>query len=327
MSWYKHFETKLNQIYTFVKYKTGNLTVGGSAAIAYMLAHLNMLAELNDMIPPSDLDFMYNNSQISHPNFDNFTKSTESLEKSITYTNVEGVTFDLIFVPDKSPINNINLDGIDVLNPKTLRSFYRDNLDGFDESRNRAKDEQRLRLLNAIISKIESDSKLSARFFPDKPRKRRVILDESESDMLAHLDSEEKTTKQLFGSPQKVRAEAEEFNSSPRIPSSFVPEEFNSPPRIPYSFASEESNSPTNGFPIAPIGFPRTPIIEREPSFGSEEFNSQTNGFPIAPIGFSRTPMGKRVPRPEELSTCDYKSKYIKYKTKYLNLAKKLNKV
>ena len=108
-AWYLPFETKLQQIYTLVRPKIGNLTVGGSAAIAYMLAQLNMMNELNVMIPPSDLDFMYNNSQISHPNFDNFTKSTESLEKSITYTDTRGLTFDLIFVSDKSPINKIAL--------------------------------------------------------------------------------------------------------------------------------------------------------------------------------------------------------------------------
>jgi hypothetical protein len=360
-AWYLPFETKLQQIYTLVRPKTGNLTVGGSAAIAYMLAQLNMMNELNAMTPPSDLDFMYNNSQISHPNFDNFTKSTESLEKSITYTDTRGLTFDLIFVPDKSPINKIALNGIDILNPKVLRTFYRDNLDGFDESRNRAKDEQRLGLLNAIISKIESDSELSALFFADRPRKRSSIFDtttvKSNKQLFgSEIDSsfgsvfgspEMQPSGNLFGSPE-IQPSGSIFDSpkmshssSSQIqPSDFIfdsPEiqpsghVFGSPNRLHSSVGSIfdspemlESSSQlcsSNRLPSSSMfdSPPRIPISFLETRLPRTPISSPESGFPIAPIGLPRTPIYEK--------DMDYKSKYIKYKTKYLLLTQTLNKI
>ena len=337
-AWYLPFETKLQQIYTLVRPKIGNLTVGGSAAIAYMLAQLNMMNELNVMIPPSDLDFMYNNSQISHPNFDNFTKSTESLEKSITYTDTRGLTFDLIFVSDKSPINKIALNGIDILNPKVLRTFYRDNLDGFDESRNRAKDEQRLGLLNAIISKIESDTELSPIFFADRPRKRSSIFNntavksnkqlfgsESNSSFGSMFGSPEMQpyghifdSPEIlpFGSPDRLQSSVGSIFDSPemlesssqlcspnRVPSSSM---FGSPPRIPIE---SQFSFPETRLPRTPISSPETRL----------PISSPESGFPIAPIGLPRTPIYEK--------DTNYRSKYIKYKTKYSLLTQTLNKI
>ena len=157
--WYNQFENELKYIYFDVKRYTGNLTLGGSAAIAIILKNLNMTHDLNTFDKPNDLDLMYISNDISHPSIPNFTKSTNSLVKSITYTRNNDIeshsinSFDLIFIPSRGSIYNINIDSINVLHPKSLLSYYRDN--DFDTSRDQEKDQRRIALLNKILTIIK----------------------------------------------------------------------------------------------------------------------------------------------------------------------------
>jgi hypothetical protein len=158
--WYNKFENELKDIYFNVKVSTDNLTVGGSAAIALILKKLNMLSELNTFDKPNDFDFMYIDKDVSHPNILNFTKSINTLEKSITYdrkNNRELYTFnsfDLIFIPSKGgSIYNIIIDDIYVLHPKSLLSYYKDN--DFDTTRNQDKDQRRITILENILKIIK----------------------------------------------------------------------------------------------------------------------------------------------------------------------------
>ena len=155
--WYSNFESNLRGIYNNVKESTGNLTLTGSGAIAIILKKLNMIDDLNNLAKPNDLDFIYVDKDIYHPNIENFTKSTDLLVKSITYTrnNNESYlikSFDLIFLHSRNTICNINIDGIDVLHPKSLLSEYNGN--EFDTTRN---DNPKITVLNKILKFITKE--------------------------------------------------------------------------------------------------------------------------------------------------------------------------
>ena len=128
--WYNEFDNDLIEIYNKVQTKTGNLVLTGSAAISFLLKNLNMEDKLYSMNKPNDLDLMYTDSNISHPEIPNFNISTTSLVKSITYNrindrNVHSInSFDLIFVPPKENIYYITVNGIDIIHPASLLSEY-----------------------------------------------------------------------------------------------------------------------------------------------------------------------------------------------------------
>jgi hypothetical protein len=156
--WYFDFETNLRGIYNNLKQSTGNLTLTGSGAIAVILKKLNMIDDLNNLAKPNDLDFIYIDKNIYHPNVDNFTKSTDLLVKSITYTRNDKEThliksFDLIFNDSKTKICNINIDGIDVLHPKSLLLEYKGN--EFDTTRN---DNPKIIILKKILEFITKEN-------------------------------------------------------------------------------------------------------------------------------------------------------------------------
>jgi hypothetical protein len=158
--WYNNFYTELKNNYNNVKTYTGNLTLGGSAAIAIILHKLNMISELNTFDKPNDFDFMYIGKDISHPNIHNFRKSTHSLVKSITYTRINDIdshlfnSFDLIFVSSRGTIHNIKIDDMYILHPLSLLFQYKGN--DFDD-RNHEKDERKIALLNKILTKIKDN--------------------------------------------------------------------------------------------------------------------------------------------------------------------------
>jgi predicted O-methyltransferase YrrM len=156
--WYNNFNNELKDIYFNVKRYTNNLTLSGSAAIAIILHKLDMTSDLNTFDKPNDFDFIYIDKDIYHPLIPNFKKSTNNLVKSITYTRNNDVesfkinSFDLIFIPSRGAIYNIIINGMYVLHPKSLLSYYNANDD--DTSRDHEKDQRRILLLNKILAKI-----------------------------------------------------------------------------------------------------------------------------------------------------------------------------
>ena len=156
--WYNNFENELKDIYFNVKKYTDNLTLSGSAAIAVLLHKLKMTHELNTFDIPNDFDFIYIGKDISHPSIPNFKKSTNNLVKSITYTRNNDVesfkinSFDLIFISSRGAIYNIMINGMYILHPKSLLSYYENN--DFDTSRDQEKDQRKIILLKQILAKI-----------------------------------------------------------------------------------------------------------------------------------------------------------------------------
>jgi len=206
--WYNQFDNEMKFIYNTVKQYTGNLTLTGSAAIAYMLKYLNMNTELNTMTKPNDLDLLYVDVRIDHPNIPNFTKSTHSPVKSITYTrqtinDPNSInSFDLMFIPKDDSIYNVSLNGISVLHPKKLLNGYKLDLhDDIDARRNNDEDKKKIDLLEKILLKINNDATLSQQFECKKFNPNDIYS--SEPSVLS--DSSDSLSTNLFSTPKKQK--------------------------------------------------------------------------------------------------------------------------
>lgn len=162
--WYLKFQDELNEIYTFVSNYYPNVVLTGSGAIAYLLSVFKLYDELLNF-KPNDLDFIYK-ARIAKPNpkiINNYKiKSGQENESSVTFIlNEDKDKFIKSFdVSRTSPnIKSFNLNGIEILDFNTLKSYYKP---GFETPEERIeKDKYKISLIDKIINKIGEERRLN----------------------------------------------------------------------------------------------------------------------------------------------------------------------
>lgn len=165
--WYDDFETELYEIYKTLNNYYPNVVLTGSAAIAFVLKHLEMNEELVNF-KPNDLDFYYvsklrnTNVYCVETKFGDYNiKPNQINESSVTFESSNTHSDNFVKSFDISKINNLNkfnLNGIDIINLKSLRSGYLPDL--FTDEDRIEKDNYKIKLIDKIIDKVISDGKL-----------------------------------------------------------------------------------------------------------------------------------------------------------------------
>lgn len=168
--WYNKFESELFDIYRLVQnyYTTTTKPIlTGSGAIAYLLNYLHMDTDLDNLmeldINPHDLDFLYiSNTGLSNPDSLGIfnINPAQKRETSVTFKINSETSNNYIKSFDVSKINKINyfeLNGINIINLKSLSSFYTSDFLDDDEKIN--KDKLKKDLIEKIIKKINDDNR------------------------------------------------------------------------------------------------------------------------------------------------------------------------
>ena len=176
--WYNKFEEELRYIYNEIHIVRSDVVLTGSAAISFILKSLNMTDELNSMMIPNDLDFIYaeklnpvNRTSFGEEN--EFRRKQDSPIGSVTYLLQNPSPDKLIKSFDLSKVPKVKsslINGIQVINVKELKEYYRDDLD----TDKREIILKKISLIDKIIQKITEEHLLNEYGLDTNVTKRRL---------------------------------------------------------------------------------------------------------------------------------------------------------
>lgn len=219
--WYNKFDNDFRKIYKQIENVYPKIVLTGSGAIAYVLKYLGMEEDLKKFVP-SDADFLYlskfvakNPTEIGEYHIN----PKQIAESSVTF-NYEGNDMNVFIKKfDVSKINNVkyfNLNGINVIDLKTLKSFYVPDI-LTDEDR-LEKDKIKLEIIDKIINKINLENR----------QNEFVIVSDDENINKPEQQKNTRQLKSLFSSLDEPKSLFDMFNKQTQ-PLSQPP----SPPRSP----------------------------------------------------------------------------------------------
>lgn len=138
-----------------------NLYLTGSSALRLILLRTGLTDLVNDLPAPNDVDFLYVGKPTEIFRFKTIGDfvNPNPPHKSATFHHQNGQSFDLTMVPS---VKSICIDGVNIICPKSLLSYYESDNDGIDPLSSDFN--TRFKKINALkeaISVIEGSEELS----------------------------------------------------------------------------------------------------------------------------------------------------------------------
>lgn len=152
-----HSLDSFEELHSLMKGRYGDkLILTGSYALYYLLVSEGRSTILAGLDQPNDIDFVYWGDQINNPKMiGDYSTEYEQLVRSVTYKH-NNKSFDLTFIPQRkrtsntSPIKFVNINGINIIDPITLLSFYTDSKEEEDTD----KYDKKINALKEFLKKI-----------------------------------------------------------------------------------------------------------------------------------------------------------------------------
>lgn len=182
-AWFQFLQIDLQHILQNLPYN--NVILTGSAAIAYVVKKLGMGEELNQMVPPNDIDFLYI-SKFAVTNPDNICEYTlndrQKDESSVTFSNItDSRFFNRFDISKETKCKFFSIDGINIINLYSLKLIYQP---GFETPEDRIeKDLVKCQIIQRIIDKIKETGQCEEYGLESDSQKKRSFLDDELDDI------------------------------------------------------------------------------------------------------------------------------------------------